>query len=138
MDVTGGRTNNLYVRTNLTTNSISSRSKSYTTILEKVPINQPPNSFIYYYASQSRSRLRLNQKTISTIDIQITDDEGVLIDNNNVDFTLSLLFEVEYTPAMLPSGTAPRRLTDFRRNAPPPAWKEVGQTHAGMIHDKLR
>ena len=116
VDMTGGRMNNLYVRTNLTTNSaVESRSKSSSTILQKVPINSLPNSFIYYYASQSKSRLLLNQKSISSITVQVTDGEGNLIDNNNVEWTMSLLFDVEWTPPKIPPRTS-RRLTNFRNN----------------------
>jgi hypothetical protein len=109
VNVTGGRMNNLYLRTNLATNSsISTRTKSSGTILQKIPINEKPNSFIYFYANQSKSRLLLNTRTISSVMVMITDDEGVLIDNNNVHFTLSLLFDTEYTPKLIPP-------TEFKR-----------------------
>ena len=127
--------NNLYVRTNLTTNSaIESRNKSVSNILQKCPINSPPNSFIYYYASQSKSRLLLSQKTISSITISLTDDEGVLIDNNNVEWTLSLLFETGYTGARLASSKAPRRLGDKFRNT---SGRGVGESHVSAIKNRM-
>ena len=134
VDMTGGRMNNLYVRTNLTTNSaIESRNKSVSNVLQKCPINSPPNSFIYFYASQSKSRLLLNQKTISSVNISLTDDEGTLIDNNNVEWTLSLLFETEWTGATLATKNNSRRLTDkFRKTE----WKGVGETHVSKIRGR--
>jgi hypothetical protein len=133
VDMTGGRTNNLYVRTNLSTNSISSRTRSASTVLQKVPINQSPNSFIYYYASQSKSRLLINQKTISSVTVQVTDDEGVLIDNNNVDWSMTLLFEKDWTPAAIAVGKSRRIGQPLGKNV----WRERGQSHVDMIRNKL-
>jgi hypothetical protein len=127
------RTDDLYVRTSLSTNSVSSRSKSSSTILQKIPINQPPNNYIYFYASQTKSRVLLGNKTISSVTIQITDDEGVLIDSNEVDFTLSLQFDVEYTPPMLVASSE-RRL--FSRK--PKVWKHLGESHIDMINSRLK
>jgi hypothetical protein len=76
----------------------------------------------------------LSQKTISSITISLTDDEGILIDNNNVEWTLSLLFEIEYTGARLTSSNGPRRLGDKFRNS---SGRGVGESHVSAIKNRM-
>lgn len=82
----------LYVRSSLTTNNISSSTKSFTDIMQKVPINANPNGLIYHYPINSHDNLT-DIKTFSSIQIRITDQENLLIDTQGLHFELSILIK---------------------------------------------
>ena len=99
VNVGGSRTDALYVRTNLGFNSsIESRIKGISSILQKVPVQTPPNSFIFFDTAQVSSKLLIPTKNIQSVSLRITDSDDRLIDTNNINFTLSLQFDTIETP----------------------------------------
>ena len=112
VDIGGGRLDALYLRTDLTsTSSVSSYAKSFTDVLQKIPVNAKPNSFIFFYPNQSEGEILLTKKSITSITIQLTDEIGRLVDTNNVDWTLTLKFSTSWTPPFTLSSSV-RRLND--------------------------
>lgn len=99
VNVGGSRTDALYVRTNLgSNNSIESRIKGVSSILEKVPVITPPNSFIFWNSANVSSKILVPTKSIQSIQIRITDSDDRLINTNNINFTISIQFDTIETP----------------------------------------
>ena len=101
VDVGGGRLDALYLRADLTsTSSISSFAKSYTDVLQKIPIDAKPNSFLFFYPNQSEGEILLMKKSITSITVRLTDEIGRLVNLNNVDWTLTLKFTTSMDTAI--------------------------------------
>ena len=71
------------------TSQINSKFGNYSTILNKVPINNVPNSFIYY-ENDLFVKYRSGLTSISTIELKLTDEDGDLIDINGVNWFCSI------------------------------------------------
>jgi len=129
VDIGSGRLDSLYCRTDLTsTSSISSYAKSFTDVLQKIPVNAKPNSFIFFYPQQSEGEILLRKKSITSITIQLTDEIGRLVDTNNVDWTLTLKFSTAWTPQFTLSSSV-RRLTDAEEKV----IIQEGETHVEAL-----
>ena len=63
-----------------------------------MPIQTPPNSFIFFDTAQVSSKILIQAKTIQSISIRITDNEDRLINTNGVNFSLSMQFDTIETP----------------------------------------
>ena len=97
---------NLYVRTDLAydVSAISNRTAdnaAITDILQKVPCNTPPNSWIWFYWQQNAKPTWVKKKVIQSIRFRITDKDNNLIDTNYVQFSLTLKIDVVRRPAFL-------------------------------------
>ena len=130
VDIGGGRLDALYLRTGLTsTSSISSYAKSFTDVLQKIPVDAKPNAFIFFYPNQSEGDVLLMKKSISSITIQLTDEVGRLVDTNNIDWTLTLKFSTAWTPQFTLSSNV-RRMTDVEEKV----IVEEGENHVQALN----
>ena len=99
VNVGGSRTDALYIRTTLgSNNSIESRIRGVSSILQKVPVSTPPNSFIFFDAAQVSAKLQVPTKSIQSVSVRITDAEDRLINTNNINFSISIQFDTIETP----------------------------------------
>lgn len=89
------------------TSQINSKFGNYSTILNKVPINNVPNSFIYY-ENDLFVKYRSGLTSISTIELKLTDEDGDLIDINGVNWFTSI--KIILTP------TSRSNIMDFLNN----------------------
>jgi hypothetical protein len=81
---------NYYIRSGaLSVNSSYFSNQQSTTILQ-IPINVPPLSFICY-ENPVDDFIKLNKSNITTIDLQLTDEYGNLIDTNGLDYTINIV-----------------------------------------------
>lgn len=62
--------------------------------LATIPIDQPPWGLVNYSNQTDLNKAVLNVKYIDIIDIQIADENNVLIDFNNTNWTMTLVLEV--------------------------------------------
>ena len=96
---TGSRTDALYIRTTLgSSNSVESRVKGVSNILQKVPVQSPPNSFIFFDAAQVSAKLQVPIKSIQSLTVRVTDSDDLLINTNNINFSISIQFDTIETP----------------------------------------
>lgn len=84
----------LMVRSNLATGNVQSTTHSNSTILQKVSIDQNGFSMIYLNQDDYRTTNVTQQPQIDQIELKITDQNNNLIQFNNVNFELSLIFQV--------------------------------------------
>lgn len=89
----------IYVRTNLLTQNLDSRTGASTPILAKVPVVAAPMSYIQY-ESGGTHRVRIREKYIRAVAIRLEDESGRLLDRNEQPFQCSLQFDV-YRPDRL-------------------------------------
>lgn len=80
----------LYIRTNLNNNNISTSTKGYNNILQKITIDSGPNSIINHIPINSHDNL-IFFKSFSTLEIRLTDSENRLIDLQGLHWELSIL-----------------------------------------------
>ena len=86
----------IFVHTNLSIgNVLSTTTKNYTNILQKIPVNTSYGDVINYnpYLSSQFSTV-LNINEINSIELTLRDQNGILLDLNNVNYEISLLFEI--------------------------------------------
>ena len=84
----------LMVRSNLATGNVQSTTHSNSTILQKISIDQNGFSMIYLNQDDYRTTNITQQPQIDEIELKITDQNNNLIQFNNVNFELSLIFQV--------------------------------------------
>jgi hypothetical protein len=95
----------LYVRTNLTTNSIldSSIGGGYSSILARIPIDVSSSDVITVSPSDgSVHKLLLKVKYITSFSVRLTDQKNRLVDLNGLDWDISVQFDFEETPDLKP------------------------------------
>lgn len=86
----------LFVHTDLSVaNVITSTEGNFRNILQKIPVNSEFGDMINYnpYMNSTFSSL-INSQTIRSFNISIKDQNDILVDFNNANFELSLLFEI--------------------------------------------
>ena len=102
VNVGGARVDALYFRTSMSsTSSIESRIQGVSNVIQKVNVQSPPNSFIFFDTEQVSSKTLITQKEIQSVSIRITDSADRLIDTNSVNFALSIQFDTIRTPAFM-------------------------------------
>lgn len=82
----------LYIRTNLVTNNLISRTKGFSDILQKIPINSSPNGVIYHMPVNSHDNL-ISIKSFNNIVIRLTEEQNRLIDLQGLNWELSILIK---------------------------------------------
>lgn len=83
---------NIYLGTDLITNSVDSLSFGGEHILTKIPVSAPFGSIIHYNG-ETRAGTLLNQQFISDINLEIQDHHNHLIDLNGVRWNITLLIQ---------------------------------------------
>lgn len=95
-------TNSIYLTTDFTdVGSIDSRSKRYTNILAKIPINTMAGGMIYFYGNQTTHKVIYHSSSIQKVQLQLTDDKLRPINFNGVRFEVSLLVDFQEKEEML-------------------------------------
>jgi len=85
----------LFVHTSLaSTNVISTETNSFQNIIGKIPVNKLPYDILSYEPLYSNFDVELDDRSISTFNISIRDQNSNLVQFNGVNFELSLLLEV--------------------------------------------
>ena len=84
----------LMIRSNLATGNVQSTTHSNSTILQKVSIDQNGFAMIYLNQDDYRTTNITQQPQVDEIELKITDQNNNLIQFNNVNFELSLIFQV--------------------------------------------
>ena len=79
----------------LAINSLSSKALAYNCIIATIPVDYPFFSMISYVNQNALNKNIVKTPTIDTIDIQLTDDNDVLLDFNNLDWTITLCLSIE-------------------------------------------
>ena len=102
VNVGGARIDALYFRTSMSsTSSVESRIQGVSNVIQKVSVQSPPNSFIFFDTQQVSSKTLITQKEVQSLTIRITDSADRLIDTNSVHFALSIQFDTISTPAFM-------------------------------------
>jgi len=84
----------LMVRSNIATGNVQSTTHSNSTILQKISIDQNGFAMIYLNQDDYRTTNITQQPQIDQIEIKITDQNNNLIQFNNVNYEMSLIFQV--------------------------------------------
>jgi len=108
MDWYGERHRAIYVRTSMTSaRSHSSRINNRSDILAKVPVQQITdthaedihNNDMVTYGKEENMGVLLDKKSIQSMRIHLTDGDGIPIDLNGLDWTLSIRFDIGWKPS---------------------------------------
>jgi hypothetical protein len=116
----------IFVHTNLpVTNVITTTNNNYRNIIQKIPINKPFGEIINYnpYQSSLFSSV-INSNEIGSLELSLRDQNDILIDFNDVNYEVSLLFEIHDTNIIPQPITSRRR--ELETNIPsytPPTFK---------------
>tara|TARA_R100001015_G_C4634936_1_gene202770 strand:+ start:7654 stop:8619 length:966 start_codon:yes stop_codon:yes gene_type:complete len=90
-----GSVHSLFVRTNLTSKaSIDSQTKSFSTILGKIPIQTNFGGILFFNPRDNIHKILLDTHLINEITIRLTDEENRLINLNGLHFNLSILIDI--------------------------------------------
>ena len=90
-----GSIHSLFIRTNLTSkSSIDSQTKSFSTILGKIPIDNNFGSVLFFNPRDNTQKILIDTHLINIITIRITDEFNRLIDLNGLHCNLSILVDV--------------------------------------------
>ena len=102
VDLAGTRC--IYVKLmNIHTLAYDSKTKYSGSTLARIPINQEPNGLVYW-DNHTNFKSFCSIKNLSTLEIQVTDENGTLMDFNTIDWSLCLTIDVlaesptEYKP----------------------------------------
>ena len=126
----------IFVHTDLpVTNVITTTNNNYRNIVQKIPVNKQFGDVINYnpYQSSLFSTI-INSNHINNFSISLRDQNDILIDFNDVNFEISLLFEIHNAPIAQPeviqSGGRRSDFGDSRRveTAPLQTQSNVGAT----------
>ena len=79
----------------LAINSLSSSTLSYNCIIATIPVDKSYFGLINYVNQNALNKNIIKTPTIDNIDIQLTDDNDVLIDFHNLDWTITLCLYIE-------------------------------------------
>jgi len=105
----------LFVHTNLSVaNVITTTNNNFRNILQKIPVNNQFGEIINYnpYLSSQFSSV-VNTNEIKSLEISIRDQNDILVDFNNINFEISVLFEIHQRDTIpIPLPIAPTRRSD--------------------------
>ena len=113
----------IFVHTNLAvSNVITTTNGNFRNIIQKIPVKSMYSEIINYNPTENAlfsSVLNINE--IKTLEISLRDQNDILIDFNNVNFEISLLFEVHNanTPINPPTENIEGRRSGGRRSVIP-------------------
>lgn len=96
------------------------------TIINTIAVNDAPFGLISFNA-QMDSSLRIKQKIINEIDIQLRDEDDALIDFNGIDWTITLQINI-YRVLKLSTSSF-----DIKKS---PAIETIGKTSMNVINDE--
>ena len=90
-----GSIHSLFIRTNLTSkSSIDSQTKSFSTILGKIPIDNNFGSVLFFNPRDNTQKILLDTHLINIITIRITDEFNRNVNLNGLHMNLSILIDV--------------------------------------------
>jgi len=90
-----GSIHSLFIRTNLTSkSSIDSQTKSFSTILGKIPIDTNFGGVLFYNPRDNTQKIMVDTHIINIITIRITDEFNRVVDLNGLNCNLSILVDV--------------------------------------------
>lgn len=90
-----GSIHSLFIRTNLTSkSSIDSQTKSFSTILGKIPIDNNFGSVLFFNPRDNTQKILLDTHLINIITIRITDEFNRNVDLNGLNMNLSILIDI--------------------------------------------
>lgn len=90
-----GSIHSLFIRTNLTSkSSIDSQTKSFSTILGKIPIDNNFGSVLFFNPRDNTQKILLDTHLINIITIRITDEFNRNVDLNGLHMNLSILIDI--------------------------------------------
>tara|TARA_R110002126_G_scaffold48116_4_gene134264 strand:+ start:295 stop:1248 length:954 start_codon:yes stop_codon:yes gene_type:complete len=90
-----GSIHSLFIRTNLTSkSSIDSQTKSFSTILGKIPIDNNFGSILFFNPRDNTQKILLDTHIINIITIRITDELNRNVDLNGLHCNMSILIDI--------------------------------------------
>ncbi len=90
-----GSIHSLFIRTNLTSkSSIDSQTKSFSTILGKIPIDNNFGSVLFFNPRDNTQKILLDTHLINIITIRITDEFNRIVNLNGLHMNLSILVDI--------------------------------------------
>lgn len=90
-----GSIHSLFIRTNLTSkSSIDSQTKSFSTILGKIPIDNNFGSVLFFNPRDNTQKILLDTHLINIITIRITDEFNRNVNLNGLNMNLSILIDI--------------------------------------------
>ena len=90
-----GSIHSLFIRTNLTSkSSIDSQTKSFSTILGKIPIDNNFGSVLFFNPRDNTQKILIDTHLINIITIRITDEFNRIVDLNGLHCNLSILVDI--------------------------------------------
>ena len=85
----------LFIHSSLaSTNVITTETNSFRSILGKIPVNRLPYEILSYEPSYSSFNIELDDRSITTFNLEVRDQNSNLIQFNGLNFEVSLLLEV--------------------------------------------
>jgi hypothetical protein len=81
--------------TELAINSLSSKALAYNNVIATIPVDYPFFSMISYVNQNALNKNIIKTPTIDSIDLQLTDEHDILLDFNNLDWTITLCLSIE-------------------------------------------
>ena len=110
-----GSIHGLYIRSDISTNSIyDSESKSLSGILSRIPIRVNFGGIIFWDTADGVGhKAQVDNQTIKSIRIRLTDDRNRLINLNGLDFSITILFDFVYRKSRIqPLNKESRRIQE--------------------------
>jgi hypothetical protein len=90
-----GSIHSVFIRTNLTSkSSIDSQTKSFSTILGKIPIDTNFGGVLFFNPRDNTQKILLDTHIINIITIRLTDENNRLINLNGLDCNLSIMVDI--------------------------------------------
>ena len=90
-----GSVHSLFIRTNLTSkSSIDSHTKSFSTILAKIPIDVNFGGVLFMNPRDNLHKVLLDIKQINQVVVRLTDEQNRLFDLNGLEFNLSIMIDI--------------------------------------------
>lgn len=90
-----GSVHSIFIRTNLTSkSSIDSQTKSFSTILGKIPIDTNFGGVLFFNPRDNTQKILLDTHIINIITIRITDENNRLFDLNGLNCNLSIMIDI--------------------------------------------
>lgn len=111
-----GSIHGLYIRSDISTNSIyDSESKSLSGILSRIPIRVNFGGIIFWDTADGIGhKAQVDNQTIKSIRIRLTDDRNRLINLNGLDFSITLMFDFAYKKSQIqPLNKISRRVQEI-------------------------
>ncbi len=85
----------IFIQTNYLTSSQDSKSKNYTSILQKIPINQQGNGVVFF-TNKTGYKTQIFEKNISEIHIKLLDEDQNLLNMQNARWRITLGLDFVY------------------------------------------